>query len=442
MPRLRTDACRLSEAETVIYDHGDVDQLAWRLRNADGRAALIVTEGVFALDGDIAPLEALAALAHRFDVRLMVSEAHGLGAVGPDGRGAIAAAGLRGQVDVIVGSLGSALGAAGGYAACDRMLARYLAAHARTFAGSTALPPPAVAAAMAALELLREQPRRVEKLQANADCLRTELAREGFDVAGADAHVISIVVGEPRLAVRIAELALEQGVYIGAVLPPDVTEGCARLRLSVMASHTKSELRDAARVLGRAALRAGFRPPPASRWPRRHSTGGVRGVNLAPWISTSSSSARARAARRPPSRPPSWASASPSWSASSASAASPSTPARSRRRRCGWRCSDELARRPLDIPDPLNPEGRERAAIEFLMDRAARVVGAEAQVVREQFRRNRVGLLFGNGQFVDEHTISITDDDGAKTGHRGPTSSSPSAPIPRGRPTCSSTTST
>src|SRR6187397_457690 len=76
---------------------------------------------------------------------------------------------------------------------------------------------------------------------------------------------------------------------------------------------------------------------------------------------------------------------------------------------------DELARRPLDIPDPLNPEGRERAAIEFLMDRAARVVGAEAQVVREQFRRNRVGLLFGNGQFVDEHTISITDEDGAKT---------------------------
>ena len=103
---------------------------------------------------------------------------------------------------------------------------------------------------------------------------------------------------------------------------------------------------------------------------------------------------------------------------------------------------DELARRPLDIPDPLNPEGRERAAIEFLMDRAARVVGAEAQVVREQFRRNRVGLLFGNGQFVDEHTISITDDDEDQDRHRGPTSSSPSAPIPRGRPTCSSTTST
>ena len=254
------DACRLAGAETFVYDHGDVEHLAWGLRNADGRAALIVTEGVFGLDGDRAPLEPIAALAHRFDVRMLVSESHGLGAVGPDGRGAVADAGLRGQVDVITGSLGTALGAAGGFAACDRTLARYLAAHVRTFSGSTALPPPAVAAAMAALELLREQPRRVEKLLANADVLRTELAREGFDVAGPDAHVISLVVGDAALALRIAELALEQGVYVGVVRPPDVAEGCARLRLSVMASHTKTELRDAARVLARAALRAGFRP--------------------------------------------------------------------------------------------------------------------------------------------------------------------------------------
>ena len=255
------DGCRLSGAETFVYDHGDVEHLAWGLRNADGRAALIVTEGVFALDGDTAPLEAIVSLAHRFDVRVLVGEAHALGTIGPDGRGAVAAAGLRGQVDVLTGSLGTALGAAGGFAACDRTLARYLATHARTFSCSTAVPPPAVAAAMAALELLGEQPRRVEKLQANADVLRTELAREGFDVAGADAHLISIVVGDASQAVRIAELALEQGVYIGAVRPPDVAEGCARLRLAVMASHTKSELRDAARILGRAALRAGFRPP-------------------------------------------------------------------------------------------------------------------------------------------------------------------------------------
>jgi 8-amino-7-oxononanoate synthase len=254
------DGCRLAGAETFVYDHADAEHLAWGLRNADGRAALIVTDGVFALDGDLAPLEEIVALAHRHDVRVMVGEAHGLGSVGPDGRGAVAAANLTREVDVIVGSLGTALGSCGGFVACDRTLARYLAAHARPLAGSTAPAPSTVAAALAALELLREQPRRVEKLQANAELLRTELAREGFEVAGSGAHVVSVVVGEAPLALRIAERALEQGVYIGTVRPPEVAQGCARVRLSVMASHTKSELRDAARMLGRAALRAGFRP--------------------------------------------------------------------------------------------------------------------------------------------------------------------------------------
>jgi 8-amino-7-oxononanoate synthase len=254
------DGCRLAGAEPFVYDHGDAEHLAWGLRNADGRAALIVTDGVFALDGDLAPLEEIVALAHRHDARVMVGEAHGLGSIGRDGRGAVAAAGLARDVDVIAGSLGTALGSCGGFAACDRTLARYLAARARPMACSTAPAPPAVAAAMAALELLREQPRRVEKLQANGELLRTELAREGFEVAGSDAHVVSVVVGDAPLALRIAERALEQGVYIGAVRPPEVAEGCARVRLSVMASHTKSELRDAARAVGRAALRAGFRP--------------------------------------------------------------------------------------------------------------------------------------------------------------------------------------
>jgi len=254
------DGCRLAGAESFLYDHGDAEHLAWGLRNADGRAALIVTDGVFALDGDLAPLEEIVALAHRHDVRVMVGESHGLGAVGPDGRGAVAAAGLEREVDIVVGSLGTAFGAYGAFAACDRTLARYLAGHARSLAGSTAPPPPVVAAAMAALELLREQPRRVEKLQANADLLRTELAREGFDVAGADAHIVSLVIGDARTAMRIADQALEQGVYVGAACPPEVAEGTARLRLTVMATHTKSELRDAARALGRAALRVGFQP--------------------------------------------------------------------------------------------------------------------------------------------------------------------------------------
>ena len=255
------DACRLADAESFVYDHGDVEHLAWGLRNADGRAALIVTEGVFALDGDTAPLEAIVALAHRYDVRVLVSEAHGLGAVGPDGRGAVAAAGLRGQIDVITGSLGTALGAAGGFAACDRTLARYLVTHARTFSGSTAVAPPSVAGAMAALELLCEQPRRVEKLQANADVLRTELSREGFDVAGADAHLISIVVGDARLAVRIAELRssrVSTSAPCGRPTWPRDAPGCGwrswpRTRSPSCATPPA--------CWGRAALRAGFRPP-------------------------------------------------------------------------------------------------------------------------------------------------------------------------------------
>jgi 7-keto-8-aminopelargonate synthetase-like enzyme len=254
------DGCRLAGAEPFLYDHGDVEHLAWGLRHSDGRAALIVTDGVSAVDGERAPLEAIVALARRRDVPVMVGESHGLGAVGPGGRGAVAAAGLEREVDVVVGSLGAALGAYGGFAACDRALAHHLAAHARPLAASTAPPPPVVAAAMAALELLREQPRRIEKLEANAEALRRELAREGFAVSGSGTHIVSLAIGDARVAARIAEGALAEGVYVGAPLAPELAPGPARLRLAAMASHTKSELRDAARILGRAALRAGFRP--------------------------------------------------------------------------------------------------------------------------------------------------------------------------------------
>jgi glycine C-acetyltransferase/8-amino-7-oxononanoate synthase len=254
------DGCRLTEAETFVYAHADVEHLAWGLEQAAGRAALVVTDGVFAVDGDVAPLEELVALAHDHDVRLLVDESQGLGALGPGGRGAVADAGLEGEVDLVVGSLGAGLGAYGAFAACEAVMARYLAAHARSFLASTALPPPVVAGALAALELLDEQPRRVEKLRANAELLRGELAREGFEVSGACTHVIPLVVGEGALALRFAEAALEEGVFAECLAPPLVPEGAARVRLTVMASHGQGELREAARALGRAALRVGFRP--------------------------------------------------------------------------------------------------------------------------------------------------------------------------------------
>jgi glycine C-acetyltransferase/8-amino-7-oxononanoate synthase len=254
------DGCRLARAETFVYRHNDTEHLAWGLRQAEGRGALIVTDSVFSMDGDVAPLEELALLAGRHRVRLVVDDAHGLGCLGPGGRGAVHEAGVEDEVDVIVGTLGKALGAYGAYAACDAVTARYLVNAARSFVFSTAPPPPAVAAALAALEVLAEQPARVERLQANADALRAELAREGFEVAGSTTQIVPIVVGDAAQAMRMCELAIEAGVFAQAIRPPTVPEGTSRLRLAVMASHTTAELREAARTLGRAALRAGFRP--------------------------------------------------------------------------------------------------------------------------------------------------------------------------------------
>ncbi|HTE59467.1 MAG TPA: 8-amino-7-oxononanoate synthase [Solirubrobacteraceae bacterium] len=254
------DGCRLAAAETFVYRHGDMDHLAWGLQNADGRGALIVTDGVFSMDGDVAPLVEIVELARRHDVRVMVDDAHGTGTQGPGGRGAVAEAGLDGEVDVVVGTLGKALGSYGAYAACDHVTARYLVNSARPLIFSTALPPAAVAAAMAALELVQAQPRRVERLADNSEALRDELAREGFDVSGSETQIVPLIVGDAGLAMRICETALEQGVFAQAIRPPTVPEGTSRLRLAVMASHTKPELRDAARILAQAALRNGFRP--------------------------------------------------------------------------------------------------------------------------------------------------------------------------------------
>jgi 8-amino-7-oxononanoate synthase len=254
------DGCRLARAEVFVYRHCDVEHLAWGLRKHAERAAVVVTDSVFSMDGDVAPLAEIVDLAHARGARVVVDEAHGVGCLGPGGRGAVHEAGLEHEVDVVVGTLGKALGAYGAYVTCEAEMAQYLLNSARTFIFSTAPPPPAVAAALAALELLAEQPRRVERLRANADVLRDELAREGFEVAGSTTQIVPLVVGEAALAMRVCEKAIERGVFAQAIRPPTVPEGTSRLRLAVMASHTKEELRDAARTLGRAALQAGFRP--------------------------------------------------------------------------------------------------------------------------------------------------------------------------------------
>ena len=250
------DGCRLAKAETFVYGHCDLDHLEWGLQQAGGRGALIVTDGVFSMDGDIAPLAEIVELAHDYDARVLVDEAHGTGAIGPEGRGAVAEAGLEGEVDVVVGTLGKALGSYGAYACCDKTMAKYLVNTARTLIFSTALPPPAVAGALAALELLREQPRRVEKLQHNASVLRAALADEGLDCGESETQIVPLVVGDPAATMEACEKALERGVFAQAIRPPTVPAGTSRLRLAVMASHTGSELRGAARVLAKAVKSA------------------------------------------------------------------------------------------------------------------------------------------------------------------------------------------
>jgi 8-amino-7-oxononanoate synthase len=254
------DGCRLSRAEVFVYDHCDTEHLAWGIARAEGRGSLIATDGVFSMDGDVAPLADIVELAARHRIRVMVDEAHGTGALGPDGRGALAEAGLEDRVDVIVGTLGKALGSYGAFVACDARMARYLVNAAKTFIFSTALPPPAVAGALAALDLLEQRPRRVQRLAANATALRSELELEGFDLHGSRTQILPLVVGDAELAMRICEAALTRGVFAQAIRPPTVPPMTSRLRLTVMATHREEELRSAARTLAEAARAAGLEP--------------------------------------------------------------------------------------------------------------------------------------------------------------------------------------
>ena len=243
------DGCRLAKARTFVYDHCDVEHLEYGLREAAGRAALIVTDGVFSMDGDVAPLPEIVELARRYDARVMVDEAHGTGALGPGGRGAVAAAALEDEVDVVIGTLGKALGSYGAYVCCDSDMAEYLVNSARTLIFSTALPPPAVAGALAALDLLRSSPQRVDKLQRNARVLRESLRDEGLHTGDSDTQIVPLVVGDASATMTACEKALKKGVFAQAIRPPTVPDGTSRLRLAVMASHTGAELRQAAKAL-------------------------------------------------------------------------------------------------------------------------------------------------------------------------------------------------
>ena len=215
------------------------------------------------MDGDLAPLPALLEAARRHGARLMVDEAHATGAVGEGGRGSVAAAGLSGEVDVVVGTLGKALGSYGAYVCASAETVEFLVNSARPFIFSTAPPPAAAAAAIEALRLLEAEPQLVATLQANAEALRRALAEEGVATGRSRTQIVPIEVGEAEPTMELCDRALARGIFAQGIRPPTVPAGSSRIRLTVMASHRAEELRWAAIELAAAARETGLPAPRA-----------------------------------------------------------------------------------------------------------------------------------------------------------------------------------
>jgi 8-amino-7-oxononanoate synthase len=240
------DGCRLSRADVHVYRHADAGHLADRLgewrRQAGAARALVVTDSVFSMDGDVAPLPDIAAACERHGAVLMVDEAHATGVVGPGGRGAVAGYGLEGRVGVVMGTLSKSLGAAGGFIAGSADLCAYLRNRARSFIFDTALPPPTAAAAQAALGILEREPERPVRARRLAGRLADGLRAAGYEVPDPPAAVLPVVIGAPAAAMGLSARLLDAGVLVTAIRPPSVPEGTSRLRATVMATHTDAEI--------------------------------------------------------------------------------------------------------------------------------------------------------------------------------------------------------
>jgi 8-amino-7-oxononanoate synthase len=245
------DGARLSRAQVRVYAHGDAAALEALLAADRGQSTrrLILTESLFGMDGDLAPLPALQDLADRFGAMLLVDEAHATGVLGPDGRGGAAACGIAERVSVRVGTLSKALGSAGGFVAGQRRLIDWLANHARPLIFSTSLPPATAAAARRALELVASEPWRRAHLLALADRLRDRLRAAGYVTGRSAGPIAPVIVGTPERALELGERLMDRGFFVPAIRPPSVPAGTARLRISLTASHTAAQVDDLARAL-------------------------------------------------------------------------------------------------------------------------------------------------------------------------------------------------
>ena len=245
------DGCRLSRAKTVVYRHGDLDHLESLLKgHAACRRKLIVADGVFSMDGDIAPLPGLVALAERYDAMLMVDDAHGTGVLGKRGRGTAEHFGLEGRVHIQMGTLGKAFGSFGAYVAGDRGLIAYLLNSSRSYIFSTSLPPAVCAASIAALEIVEQEPSRRDRLWQNRLRLADGLASQGIGIGASATPIIPIVAGSARNALKAAEGLLAGGVFAAAIRPPTVHDGSSRIRATVMATHSADDIDRAVAAFG------------------------------------------------------------------------------------------------------------------------------------------------------------------------------------------------
>ena len=254
------DGAQLSRAAFHRYPHRDMAALERMLQEKGGNGRrLVITDGVFSMDGDIAPLPKLVQLARKHDALLMVDDAHGTGVLGASGRGSGELCGVLDGIDIHMGTLGKGLGSFGAYAAASGTICDYLVNKARSFIFSTSLPPAVLAASIAALELVDspEGGELREKLAGNVALFKERLTASGFQTMGSETQIVPIFVGPAEATMEFSRELLEQGVFVQGIRPPTVPAGSCRLRCTIMATHEAADLKAAAEVISRVGKKLG-----------------------------------------------------------------------------------------------------------------------------------------------------------------------------------------
>jgi glycine C-acetyltransferase len=253
------DGIRLSRAPRKVFPHKDMDGLESVLKETQSaRVRLVVTDGVFSMDGDIAPMPDIVDLAERYGAIVMIDDAHGSGVLGKNGRGTVNHFGLDGRVQIQIGTLSKAIGAVGGYVAGDQILRDFLIHMARPFLFSTSQPPGVVASCIAALDVLEQEPEIIDRLWDNTRFFKQRLTDLGFNTGRSETPITPIIVGEAPQAMALSDKLFERGVFAQGIGFPTVAKGQARLRTMVSAAHTKEQLQQALDAIAEAGHELGI----------------------------------------------------------------------------------------------------------------------------------------------------------------------------------------